>query len=72
MTQKLKLNLAILMAKNNIKRQKDLANATGIDASCISRYFNDNFKKIDRDHLVTLCEYFNCSLSELLELVNEK
>lgn len=33
-----------------------------------NRYCRDDFQRIDCNLIIKLCEYFNCSISELLEI----
>lgn len=63
----MKNNLRVLMAENKIN-MSELAEATGIARSTISKFYNENSKRIDLGTITTLCNYFNCSIDELIVL----
>ncbi|WP_321835729.1 helix-turn-helix domain-containing protein [Clostridium butyricum] len=62
-----KINLKNLMSKKDIT-QKKLSEDTGIGANTINRYTNNTFVRIDGSHIEILCDYFNCSIDELIKL----
>ena len=59
------LKLKELMLKENIG-QRELSRITGIRQGTISDYCNNNFKLINKEHIDTLCLYFNCNVSDLM------
>lgn len=63
----LKMKLHIKLAEKRMT-QKELSEATGIGKNSISRYCNDTFEKIDKEHIAILCKFFNCKVSDLLEI----
>lgn len=65
------MKLHIKLAEKRMT-QKELSEATGIGKNSISRYCNGTFEKIDKQHLDTLCKFFNCDLSDLIEYVEEE
>ncbi|WP_410171509.1 helix-turn-helix domain-containing protein [Clostridium tyrobutyricum] len=60
------MKLHILMAERRITQNK-LSELTGIRQPTISAYYNDTFKTIPRTHLDVLCNFFNCSVSDIIE-----
>ena len=66
-----RINIRVLMAEKRVN-QVQVSDATGIDKSTISRYYNDNFKKIDMDHIEKLCKYFECTVDKLIILEQKK
>lgn len=71
-------NLRILMAKNKIDSVQELINRSGLSRNAINRLYKGNDEEIKSTTLktlITLCNVFNCKLSDLLEYVpdsNEK
>ena len=35
-----------------------------------NKYYNDKFQRIDANLIIKLCEYFQCGISDLLEIRN--
>ncbi len=50
------------ICKNQICKTLDLSRGN------FNRYCRDEFQRIDANLLLKLCEYFNCEISELLEI----
>ena len=46
----------------------EIAEATGISQSVISRWMNSNIERYDAPVVEKLCEYFECDLCDLLYL----
>lgn len=67
----IRMKLHIRLAEKRIT-QKELSEKTGIGKNTISRYYNDTFEKIDKEHLDILCKFFNCKVEDLIEYVDEK
>jgi len=61
-----RMKLHILLAERRLTQQ-ELSYATGIRQSTISNYCNDSYKHLVKEHLNILCNFFNCSVSELIE-----
>lgn len=65
------------MIRNNLSRilgekrmtQARLADLTGIRATTISYWYNDNLNQISIEHLDKICEVLDCRLCDLLEYV---
>lgn len=62
-----KMNMKVLMAIKEVTQRK-LSEDTGIGPNTINRYTNNTFNRIDREHIEILCNYFNCSIAELIKL----
>lgn len=52
--------------------QKKLSELTGISKNTIAGYVNETFQYINRDHLDIMCNVFNCSVSDLIEFIEDK
>ncbi|WP_346938181.1 helix-turn-helix transcriptional regulator [uncultured Clostridium sp.] len=63
----IKCNLAYMLDKFRIT-QKELADATGIPKNTINRYYNNTWTTINRDHIEELCNFFTCSVGDLIEV----
>ncbi len=46
---------------------KDIFQKTGISENTLSNLRNNNTKRYDANTLDSLCKYFNCKISDLLE-----
>lgn len=64
------LKLNDLMSNKNIG-QRELSRQTGIRQATLSCYCNDTYKQISRDHIDILCNFFDCSVEDLIEHVKE-
>ncbi|MER2057198.1 MAG: helix-turn-helix transcriptional regulator [Niallia sp.] len=60
-----KNNLRILMAKHKMSIQ-DVHEKTGLSRTTISKLYNETSAKIGFDTIVTLCQLFDCDISDLL------
>jgi putative transcriptional regulator len=65
------MKLHIRMAERKLS-QRELSQLTGIRQPTISAYCNDTFVMIPKEHLDILCKYFNCSVNDLVEFVQEE
>lgn len=64
--------LGLLMAIKDVKlTQRRVSQETGLGASTIGRLFNNTFDRVDRSTVETLCDYFECEVGDLFELVKE-
>ncbi|WP_334685474.1 helix-turn-helix transcriptional regulator [Clostridium perfringens] len=63
----MRMKLHMLLAEHRMT-QKELSKATGIRQATISAYASNNYKHIVREHIDILCDYFNCDLTDLIEL----
>jgi putative transcriptional regulator len=66
---RMKLNL--LLAKHKLTQQ-ELSLATGIRQGTLSNYINDNYKHLVKEHIETLCSFFDCEITDLIEYVKDK
>ena len=69
----MKLNISyrpfrVKMAERNLTR-KDIESSTGINRNTISRLYND--VSVSLDTLVTVCEYLNCRVEDVVEFVDD-
>ena len=61
------IRLNELMEENGISKNricKDLDQQRGN----FNRYCRDDFQRIDASLIIKLCDYFNCTISDLLEI----
>jgi putative transcriptional regulator len=63
---KVKHNLPLLMAKNQIKSIKELSRVTEIEYATLYNFSSYVHKKLDPDLIATLCELFGCEVGDLL------
>ena len=67
----MKLNLRTLMFYKNVNQAK-LSKDTGISAATISRYYNNTFNNINKRDIDKLCNYFKCSVEDLIKIEEKK
>ena len=53
------------ISKNRICKDLDLARGN------FYRYCRDDFQRIDANLIIKLCEYFECDIQDLLEIVDD-
>lgn len=63
-----KCKLKELMDKEGIS-QLQLASETGLSPATIGKLYRDQFERIDKNTIISLCVHFKCTLTDLLELV---
>lgn len=68
---KVKHNLLLLMAKNNIKSLSELSRISGIEYPTLYNFYAYIHKKLDPELIAILCETLNCDISDLLVLKKE-
>ena len=61
----IKSNLGELMGRNKHKLV-DVADATGLNRSTITKIYKDKITRIDADALSRLCILYNCQVGDLL------
>ncbi len=59
--------LSRLMGERRV-RIADVARATGISRNQLARLYYDRARRVELADLEQLCRYFNCGLSDLLEV----
>lgn len=62
----IKSNLHKFMGEKKIKSILQLHNETKISRRALTNLYNDNFKAIDTETLIKLCDFFNCDVGDLL------
>lgn len=63
----LHLRINELLEENSISKTK-ICRDLNLQRGNFNRYCRDDFQRIDANLIVKLCEYFNCDISELLEI----
>lgn len=63
-----------LMLKKSVElgyplTQRELADEAGVSLPTVSRWYNGDFDRIDAETVVRLMGYFQCTFSELIEIV---
>lgn len=48
--------------------QREVADAAGVSQKVISQWMNDNIEGTTLETMVKLCVYFNCQLSDLVQI----
>lgn len=58
-----------LLSERNIGRNK-ICKDLEIPRGNFNRYSRDEFQRIDANLVIKLCEYFECNIQDLLEIVD--
>lgn len=66
----IKCHLSRLMGERKLKIA-DLSRDTGINRGTATRLYYETAERVEIEVIDTLCKYFNCSVSDLLEYVPE-
>lgn len=64
-----KLSLQKSAERGKLISQKELAEEAGVSLATVSRWYNKDFDRIDADTVLRLMRYFNCTLNDLIEVV---
>ena len=67
----MKCRLSTLMGQARYSIQ-DVHNKTGLARSTVAQLYHDKATRIDFETIEKLCNLFDCSISDLLELENVK
>ena len=67
MKKHIHIKIIELLTEKNISKNK-ICSDLNLDRTNFNRYCRDDFKRIDTALIVKLCDYFNCEISDLLEL----
>ena len=67
-----KSRLHILMHDRKIKSVSQLSKETGLSRPTLYRIYNETGDRIEYSTIERLCDFFGCSIGELLEYVPEK
>jgi putative transcriptional regulator len=60
-------NLSRLMGERRV-RIIDVSRATGISRNMLSKLYYDRARRVDLGDIAKLCDYFECSVSDLFEM----
>ncbi len=61
------INIVEMLEKNHISKTR-ICKDLDLQRGNFNRYCRDDFQRIDANLLLKMCEYFNCGLSDLLEI----
>lgn len=64
--------LHVQMGLNKIRSIRQLSELTGISRLSLTKLYDGDAKGIEFATLNTLCSFFDCSISDLLEYVPDK
>lgn len=67
-----KVKLSNLMGEHKIKTFTEIETVTKITRKTLAKLYNGESKGIDFSTIDALCDFFNCSLSDLLEYVPDR
>lgn len=68
---KLKNNLRVLMAKNNIRSMSELERVSGVSRQVLDRLEKGKTKRLDFDTVLKLCDVFDCEIGDLFFIDEE-
>jgi putative transcriptional regulator len=68
----IKSRLHILMGEKKIKSINQLSNETGISRLTLTNIYNESGKAIEYETMHKLCDYFNCTVGDLLVYEKDK
>lgn len=68
---KIRVKILEHMAKNDIRYIKDLQEKTGISKLVLSDLINGKRQGVRMETIVRLCEVFNCSVDDLVEVKDD-
>jgi putative transcriptional regulator len=76
MPAKIQSNLPVLLARKGMRdqhtiSQRELARATGVPLYTIGQLMKDGFQRIERDSMLALCLYLDCTPGELFTIIDE-
>ncbi|WP_180102345.1 helix-turn-helix transcriptional regulator [Acinetobacter sp. YH12126] len=63
--------LSILMGERKILKLSEVAQATGINRNTLTSLYYDRAIRVELSVADTLCKYFNCTMQDLFEYVDE-
>ncbi|MDE1989353.1 MAG: helix-turn-helix transcriptional regulator [Betaproteobacteria bacterium] len=67
----IRCHLSRLMGERKIKIS-DLSRDTGINRGTATRLYYETAERVEMNVINSLCEYFNCSVNDLLEYVPDQ
>ena len=69
----LKVKIGYLMVDKKIKSVAELSRKTNINRSTLAKLVNDDrVETLTLENLLKLCDFFQCSLSDLIEYIPDK
>jgi len=66
-----KCNLSTIMGRHKLKIA-DVARDTGLHRNTVSLLYKEEANRVELDAIEKLCRYFNCSISDLFEIVDDE
>ncbi len=71
---KFRMRIEQLVLKKSAERgtlidKRELAESTGVPYSTLARLYSQDFERMDAENVLKLKKYFNCTLDELIEVV---
>lgn len=66
-TPRVEIRLRELMAERGVT-QDDVASATGIPQSTLSRWAGNKVDRMDKGIILKLCAYFQCGIEDLISI----
>jgi putative transcriptional regulator len=67
----IRFRISELLGKHKMT-QKDLAEKTGIRPATVSALYHDKIKRLEVEHIESLCRVFNCQPGDLMEYIPDK
>lgn len=67
-----KLTLQKSTEQGSLITQRELAEKSGVPPTTLSRWYNKEFERMDADTAIKLMRYFNCTLDQLVDVVDEE
>ena len=64
----IKIHLSRMLGEKRMS-QAELARQTGIRPSTINDIYNEMTERLNIDHLDRICEYLDCSITDLIEYI---
>lgn len=69
---KIKNNMRILMAKKGVDSVTQVSKETGLHYGTLLNFYHQKFDVFNGRVVAALCEYFNCEIQDLLELIKNE
>lgn len=65
--KKLHIRMSELANEKGVSKTR-LCKELGMEYGNFNKYYNDEFQRIDANLIIKLCDYFQCEISDLLEI----
>lgn len=69
---KIENKLNLLIARSKINSISELADELGVLKTTLWRFYQNDQKLINKELTIKVCQYFDCELSDLFELVSDQ